>query len=77
MKPVYQLRHMSPTKLENNYQYHLQDRDTRPFPELYLLLLVPFHLRFRGPRIRLFLMLGLSRLLYLQKERICMDLYCW
>jgi hypothetical protein len=61
MKPVYQLRHMSQTKLESNYPYHPLDRDTRLFQELLLLLLVPFHLRFRGPRIRLFLMLGLSR----------------
>jgi hypothetical protein len=61
MKPVYQLRHMSQTKLENSYQYHLLDRDIQLLQELYPLLLVLFHLRFRGPQIRLFLMLGLSR----------------
>jgi hypothetical protein len=77
MKPVYQLKHMYPTRLGNNYQYHLLGRGTRLFQGLYPLLLVRFHLRFRGPRIRLFLMLGLSRLLYLQKKRICIGMYSW
>jgi hypothetical protein len=66
MKPVYQPRHMYPTKLENNYPYHLLDRDTRLFQALFPLLLGLFHLRFRGPRIRLFLMLALSKSLYFQ-----------
>jgi hypothetical protein len=61
MRLVYQLKHMYPTRLENNYPYLLSGRDTRLFQELYPLLLVRSHLRFRGPRIRLFLMLGLSR----------------
>lgn len=61
MKPVYQLKHMSQTKLENNYPYHLSGRDTRLFQERLPLLLGLFHLRSRGPRKRLFLMLGLSR----------------
>jgi len=63
MRPVYRLRHMSQTKLENNYPFHLLDRGTRLFQELLQLVLILLCLRFRGRGIRLFLMLGLSRLL--------------
>jgi hypothetical protein len=75
MKPVYQLRHMSLIRLGNNYPYHQLGRGTL-LVLLQVLLLVLFHLRFLGRGIRLFLMLGLSRSLYLQKERICMGMYC-
>lgn len=67
MRLVFQLRHMSPTKPGNNCPYHLLDMGTR-LVLLPVLLLVPFHLRCLGKGIRLFLMLELSRSLYLQKE---------
>ena len=77
MKPVYQLKHTSQTRLENNYPYHLLDRDTRLFPELLQLVLLLLNLRFLDRGIRLFSMMGLSRLLYLQKKRVCIGMYSW
>jgi hypothetical protein len=66
MRLVYQLKHTSQPRLGNSHLYHLLDRDTRLFQALFPLLLGLFHLRFRGPRIRLFLMLALSKSLYFQ-----------
>jgi hypothetical protein len=62
MKPVYRPRHMSLTRLGNNYPYHLSGRGTL-LVLLQVLLRVLFHLRFRDRGIRLFLMLELSRML--------------
>ena len=64
MKPVCPLKPTFQTKLENNYPYHLLDRDTRLFPELLQLVLLLLNLRFLDRGIRLSSMLGLSRLLY-------------
>ena len=75
MKLVYQLKHMYPTRPGNNYPYHLSDIGTRLV--LLQVLLLVFHLRSLGKGIRLFLMLELSRSLYLQKEWICIGMYSW
>jgi hypothetical protein len=56
------------TRRGNNYPYHQLGRGTL-LALLQVLLLVLFHLKFRDRGIRLFLMLELSRSLYLQKER--------